>query len=378
MITTKSRGATGRCPSGPMRPRESWVVASTPPTSPHSCLGPGARITQGWAGREQVVTTTPSVYVGVDVAKASLDLAVRPAGEHWTTSNDERGIAQAVGQLRSLHPRLVVLEATGGFEDHLVAALAVAGVPVKVLNPRQARYFAKSIGRLAKTDKIDAWVLAYYAQAIGPEPDPAPDPLVEELAAVITRRSQVLGMLGAERNRLGTVRGEVRGRIRAHIAWLEDELAELDRLLRERVHDNPAFRAKDALLQSVPGVGPQTAATLLADLPQLGQLDRKRIACLVGVAPLNRDSGQARGTRAIWGGRARARTGLYMATLVAARFNPVIKAYYVKLRGAGKVPKVALVACMHKLLTILNAMLKHATPWQEVGCQSVQRLGTPA
>lgn len=321
---------------------------------------------------------TPDLYVGVDVAKASLEVGVLPTGEQFSVGNDEPGIARLLASLRSLAPRLVVLEATGGLEDTLVAALAAAGVAVKVLNPRQARYFAKGLGRLAKTDKIDAWVLAYYAQAIGPEPDPAPDPLVEELAAVITRRSQVLGMLGAERNRLGTVRGEVRGRIRAHIAWLEDELAELDRLLRERVHDNPAFRAKDALLQSVPGVGPQTAATLLADLPQLGQLDRKRIACLVGVAPLNRDSGQARGTRAIWGGRARARTGLYMATLVAARFNPVIKAYYVKLRGAGKVPKVALVACMHKLLTILNAMLKHATPWQRVGCQSVQRLGTPA
>ncbi len=364
MITTKDRDATDRFPSGPVRPRESWVVASTPATSPNSCLGQGARITQGWAGREQVVTTTPIVFVGIDVAKSTLDLAVRPTGDHWTTSNDDTGIAQAVANLRTLRPRLVVLEATGGFEDTLVAALAAANVPVKVVNPRQARYFAKGIGRLAKTDKIDAHVLAHYAEAVGPDPDPVPDPLVEELGALLARRNQVLQMLTAEKNRLATARRAVRARILAHIAWLEQELDDLNRALREQVHDNPVFQAKDALLRSVPGVGPQVSATLLADLPQLGRLDRKKIAALVGVAPLNCDSGQSRGSRVIWGGRARARANLYMATLVATRCNPVISSYYQRLLAAGKVRKVALVACMHKLLTILNAMVKHGTYWQ--------------
>ena len=306
-------------------------------------------------------------FVGIDVAKAQLDIAVRPSGEQWTATNDQAGISPLVARLQALRPTLVVLEATGGREVPLVAALAEAAVPVAVVNPRQVRDFARAIGQLAKTDALDAQVLARFAEVVRPTPRALPDAQAQELSALLTRRRQLVGMLTAERQRLDTALPAVRRPIQRHVAWLEQELADLDRTLRDAVHASPLWREQEDLLRSVPGIGPTTAYMLVADLPELGQLNRKAIAALVGVAPLNCESGTLRGRRLVWGGRARVRTALYMATLVATRHNPVIRAFYQRLCAAGKPKKVALVACMRKLLTILNAMLRHRTPW----CASV-------
>jgi transposase len=303
------------------------------------------------------------LFVGIDVSKARLDGASRPGGETWTAPNDPAGIASVVKRLAERGPTLIVVEATGGYELPVVGALAAAGLAVAVINPRQGRDFARATGQLAKTDRLDAGVLAHFAQALRPEPRPVPDAAQQALAATLARRSQVIEMLTAERNRHGTANPAVRERIATHIAWLEAELDVLDRELRDQIHASPVWREAEDLLRSVPGVGPVVATTLLADLPELGALDRRRIAALVGVAPLARDSGSMRGRRSVWGGRARIRAVLYMATVTASRVNPPIRALYLRLCAAGKRKKVALVACMRKLLTILNAMARTHQPW---------------
>jgi transposase len=303
------------------------------------------------------------IYAGIDVAKDRLDVAQRPGTEAWWVSNDEPGIADLVARLKALRPALVVLEATGGIELPAVGALAAAGLPVVVVNPRQTREFARATGRLAKTDAIDAQVLAQFAEAVRPALRPLPDAANQQLSSLVTRRRQVIEMLTAEKNRLRTAAPAVRDHIKEHILWLERSLSDLDGELRQVIHSTDIWRAQDDLLQSAPGVGPVLSTTLLAELPELGSLNRKEIAALVGVAPLNRDSGHFRGKRSVWGGRSKVRAALYMAALVAARRNPVIQAFYDRLVGAGKPKKVALTACMRKLLTILNAMIRHQTPW---------------
>ncbi len=307
--------------------------------------------------------TPAKFYVGVDVAKDWLDVAQRPEGAPWRVSNDERGIAALVERLVQLRPALVVLEATGGMEMPVVGALVVAQLPTAVVNPRQVREFARATGRLAKTDAIDAQVLAQFGEAVRPELRPFPDAATQELSALLARRRQLVGMLTAEKNRLRTATKAVRADVQEHIRWLERRLSDLDGQLAQSIRSSPSWRELDNLLKSTPGVGPVLSVTLLAELPELGTLGRKEIAALVGVAPLNWDSGHLRGKRRVWGGRSRVRAALYMAALVAARRNPVLRAFYERLVEAGKPKKVALTACMHKLLTILNAMIRHRTPW---------------
>ena len=307
----------------------------------------------------------PQVFVGIDVSKAQLDVALRPTADRWHVSNDEPGIATLVERLRTAQPTLVVLEATGGLEVPVTGALAEAGVPIVVVNPRHARDFAKATGRLAKTDPLDAQGLAHFAEAVRPSPRPLPDAQAHALTALLTRRRQVVQMLTAERRRLQSAPQRIRADIQAHITWLERRLARTDDDLAAAIRSSPLWRAKDALLQSMPGVGPVLSRTLVAEVPELGLVNRKEIAALIGVAPFNYDSGALRGKRAVWGGRAHVRAVLYMSTLAAVRHNPVLKAFYERLRAVGKAPKVALTACMRKLLTMLNAMLKHRTPWHE-------------
>jgi transposase len=303
------------------------------------------------------------VFVGIDVAKASLDVAVHRTGERWTLAYAEPEVAGLGARLAALAPALVVLEATGGLEIPLVGALAAAGLPVVVVNPRQVRDFAKATGHLAKTDTLDAAVLAHFAAAVRPPLRPLPAAATQTLAALVTRRRQLVGMLTAERNRLGAAPPVLRKELQAHIRWLERRITHLDTDLTQAIRTSPLWRAQEDRLRSVPGVGPIVARTLLAQLPELGTLSGKTIAALVGVAPLNRDSGTFRGRRMVWGGRAAVRAVLYMGALAAVRHNPVLREFYQRLRAAGKLPKVALTACMHKLLTILNAMLKHQQRW---------------
>jgi transposase len=306
----------------------------------------------------------PQVFVGIDVAKAQLDIALRPTGTRWTVTNDDAGIAELVTRLQGIGPQLIVLEATGGFQRAVVAALAAAALPVVVVNPRQARDFAKATGQVAKTDALDARALAHFADAIRPTPRPIPDAQTEELRALLARRRQLIAMRTAEHNRLGSAPRRLQADIEAHITWLDTRLAALDDDLDTTLRTSPVWREQEELLRSVPGIGPVCARTLVLDLPELGTLTRQRLAALVGVAPFHRDSGTMRGTRSVWGGRAHVRTTLYMSTLVAVRYNPVLKRFYERLCAAGKAKKVALTACMRKLLTILNAMVKHHTPWQ--------------
>jgi transposase len=306
-------------------------------------------------------------FIGIDVSKSNLDVAVRPSGERLRCANDEAGIAALVERLAKLTPTRVVLEATGGYEVPLACAMAAAGLPAVVVNPRQVRDFARATGRLAKTDALDADILARFGEVVRPEVRPMPDAAAQEFSALIQRRHQIVGMLTAEKNRLGCARPSVRKSLKANIAWLEKQLAGIESNLNDAIRNSPVWREKDDLLKSAPGVGPVLAVTLLANLPELGELNRKQIAALVGVAPMNRDSGKLRGKRTVWGGRAHIRAALYMGALVAARHNPAIREFYKRLRAAGKTGKVALTACMRKLLTILNAMLKHQTPWIE-GC----------
>jgi transposase len=304
------------------------------------------------------------VFAGLDVSKSRLDVALRPGSERWSVSNDELGISEAVDRLRGAKPVLVVLEATGGLELSVTGALAAAGLPVVVVNPRQVRDFAKATGELAKTDAIDAHVLARFAEAVRPEVRRLPDGRTQELRALLARRRQLVEMLTAEKNRLGSAPKSIKSGIQDHIRWLERRLKRTNDSLAQALRTSPIWREKDDRLRSAPGVGPVLATTLLADLPELGRLNRKEIAALVGVAPFNRDSGNQRGKRMIWGGRSNVRTALYMGALVAVRHNPVIRAFYLRLLQAGKGKKVALTACMHKLLTILNAMMKQQTNWQ--------------
>jgi transposase len=302
-------------------------------------------------------------FIGIDVAKATLDYACRPMGDADSVPNDDRGIRTLVERLHTHEPTLIVLEATGGYEAAVVAALATAGLPVVVANPRQVRDFAKATGQLAKTDAIDAQVLALFAERVRPAPRPLPDDAAQALDALLTRRRQLVEMLVAERNRLLVARPAVRRDLQQHIRYLERRLREADDDLHTAVKTSPLWRVKDDLLQSVPGVGRVVSLTLLAELPELGRLSHKAIAALVGVAPLNRDSGTLRGKRLVYGGRAPVRAVLYMAALVASKCNPVIRAFYLRLRAAGKPTTVALTACMRKLLIILNAIARSGTPW---------------
>ena len=304
-----------------------------------------------------------STYVGIDLAKTSIDVAVRPEGGAWRMPHDEAGIEELVSRLETLKPAIVLLEATGGLELTLVAALAAAKLPVVVVNPRQVRDFAKATGKLAKTDALDAQVLAHFAEAVRPPVRPLRDADSQELNSLTTRRNQIMTMLVAEKNRLDRASGSVRLRVQAHIGWLEQELKDLDDALRRMLRRSPVWREQDDLLRSVPGVGEQLSLSLLSYVPELGTLDRKKIAALVGVAPLNRDSGAMRGKRSIWGGRARVRAALYMGALVASRHNPVVRDFYQRLLAVGKPKKVALTACMRKLLARLNSVLKSRQPW---------------
>jgi transposase len=303
-------------------------------------------------------------YLGIDVSKAALEWATSlDTSTTRTVPNDDAGWVELVAQCQLCHPTLIVLEATGGYEIGIATALTVAGWSVAVVNPRQVRDFAKAAGRLAKTDRLDAHVLALFAARMQPTPRPLVNELQADLIALVTRRRQLVDMLTAERHRLALARSSVRASLTAHIRWLEARLRDTERDITIRIQQSPIWRVRDRVLRSVPGIGPTTSARLLASLPELGRLTPREIAKLVGVAPLNDDSGTRHGYRAIWGGRAHVRQALYMATLVAVRHNPVLAAFYQRLRRAGKAPKVALVAAMHKLLTIINAMVKAETTW---------------
>ena len=304
------------------------------------------------------------VFVGIDVSKAALDIATHPTAQCWQSPNDEPGIRDLVQRLRQLRPALLVLEATGGYEQPVAAACAAAGLPVVVANPRQVRDFAKATGQLAKTDTIDAAILALFAARVQPAVRPLPEAEVQMLDALLTRRRQLLEMLTAEKNRLEHARPPIRRGITTHIRWLQRRIQDVDDDLDTTIQQSPIWRAKENLLRSVPGIGPVISRTLLGELPELGTLSHKQIAALVGVAPLNRDSGTLRGRRLVWGGRAPVRAALFMGALVAARRNPVIRSFYQRLLAAGKPKKVALTACMRKLLIILNAMARTNTPWR--------------
>ena len=301
--------------------------------------------------------------VGIDVAKATLEVAASTTQRCWQTTNDEAGWAALIAHVQPLQPVVIVLEATGGYEAHVASALAAAGLPVAIVNPRQVRDFAKALGLLEKSDQLDASVLAQFGARVRPAVRPVPDDLQADLQALVTRRRQLVDMLTAERNRVPLARGAVRHNLLAHIRWLEKQLDRTDRDLRASIEASPVWHVRDQLLQSVPGIGPATSARLLASLPELGRLSHRQISKLVGVAPLADDSGLRSGYRRIRGGRADVRGALYMATLVATRHNPTIRASYQRWRRAGKLPLVALVAAMHKLLIHLNAMLRSDRPW---------------
>jgi transposase len=305
------------------------------------------------------------VFVGIDVSKARLDVAVRPTGEVWSVSNDEAGLAAIVEKLKPLAPRLVIMEATGGYQAPLCAALTVAGIPVAVVNPRQVRDFGRATGQLAKTDVLDAEVIARFGETLRPEPRPLPDAETQALQAVVVRRRQLVDMITAESNRLATALKPVRRDIENHIVWLRRLLKDVDDDLYSGLKKSPLWRVKEQILRSAPGIGRVTTCALLAQLPELGTLTSRRISALVGVAPFNRDSGTMRGKRTIWGGRAAVRQALYMATLTAIRCSPTIRAFYDRLITAGRPSKEAHVACMRKLLVRLNAMVRDGTTWTE-------------
>lgn len=309
-----------------------------------------------------------TTWIGIDVSKATLEVAVRPTADQWQVDRTPAGLKSLVERVSALKPERIVLEATGGYEVVVAAALASSQLPVVIVNPRQVRDFARATGQLAKTDRIDAQVLAHFAEAIHPETRPLPDATTRALSALVTRRRQLQEMLTAEQNRLLAAAVQdapepLRDQIGDHIDWLRHQIQELDDDLTRQVRSSPLWREREQLLRSIPGIGPIVSATLLSHLPELGQLDRKAIAKLVGVAPLNHDSGTVRGKRKIWGGRALVRAVLYMAALVATRHNPHIRAFYQRLLAAGKPKKLALVACMRKLLLLCNAILRSQTPW---------------
>jgi len=307
---------------------------------------------------------TQDCFIGLDVSKDTLEVAVRPTEERKTFANQEDSLSLLIDFVKPFSPRLIVLEATGGLEKAAVCALAVAGLPVVVVNPRQVRDFAKAKGILAKTDKMDAGVIAQFGEAIRPEIRPLKTEEAQKLDALLSRRRQISQMITAEKNRLQSAPVWTRKDIQSHIAWMQKALDQFNQDLDRMVKESSIWRAKDGILQSVKGVGPVLSVTLISQLPELGTLQGKKIAALVGVAPLNRDSGKFRGRRTIWGGRAEVRSVLLMATRIAIRFNPVIRAFFERLKKAGKIRKVAETACMRKLLTILNAMMKNNTRWQ--------------
>lgn len=310
------------------------------------------------------------VFVGIDVSKAQLDVAIRPSGETLSESNDESGWKRLVEKLLGMKPERVVLESSGGYEVAVTARLGAAGVPVVVVNPRQVRDFARSTGTLAKTDRIDAAILAWFGEALRPELRALKDEETQALEALINRRRQLTGMLTAEKNRLAAAPRNVRRDIKDHIKWLERRLKDTDNGLNAAVKHSPMWRVRDDLLQSMPGVGRVTSIRVIASVPELGQLSAKKISALVGLAPFNRDSGTMRGRRCIWGGREQVRSVLYMAALAATRCNPVIREFYQRLVAAGKPHKVAMTACMRKMLVIMNAMVRDQTPWRENTAQT--------
>jgi len=337
--------------------------------SPNSCMGYKARISQGRDLESQYKEVRMS-FVGIDVSKLQLDLAVRPVNKRWSVANTEGDITKVIETLNELSPQVIVVEATGGMEMPLVAALSQASLPVVVVNPRQVRDFAKAVGRIAKTDRIDAEILAHFGEAVKPDVRLLKDEDTQMLTALVTRRRQVIDMLTAEKNRLGISPNVIHKDIQKHIEWLQRRLEDIDRHLDSAIRKSPVWREKDDLLRSVPGVGQVLSASLITGLPELGTLSRRKIAALVGVAPLNCDSGLSRGKRTVWGGRSYIRAVLYMATLSATRANPTISLFYRRLIEAGKKPKVALTACMRKLLSILNAIVKNRSPWQAAYCKT--------
>ncbi len=315
--------------------------------------------------------TRQETHVGIDVSKRTLDVCVLPGeggsgsqGESFAVANDHAGIGELLHRIEGSGPKLVVLEATGRYERLAATSIAARGIPVAVVNPRQTRDFAKAMGRLAKTDRIDAFVLARFAGAVEPRASTIPDGEAQHLQGVLARRRQLIEMLVSEGNRLQMAPKALAKRIRAHIEWLKKEVERTDKDLDEAIEDNAAFKANEILLRSVPGVGRVLSRTLLAELPELGTITHRRLCALVGVAPFNRDSGQRSGKREAWGGRAPVRAVLYMGALVATRHNPVIKEFYERLLAAGKPKKVALVACMRKMLSILNALMRDRAIWR--------------
>ena len=312
-----------------------------------------------------------SQWVGIDVSKASLDVFVQPTGAAWQVANTSVQIDALGEQLTALAAERIVLEASGGYEALVVAVLASRQLPVVVVNPRQVRDFARAMGQLAKTDRIDAQVLARFGEAIRPELRALPDATTRTVRGLVSRRRQLQEMLVAEQNRLISAAVQdasepLREQLGEHIDWLRRQVSDVDDELRRELQASSVWRERENLLRTIPGIGPVTSATLLSQLPELGQLDRKAIAKLVGVAPLNHDSGTLRGTRRVWGGRAGVRAVLYMAALVATRHNPLIRGFYERLKAAGKPKKVALVACMHKLLLLCNSVLRSNSPWRPV------------
>jgi transposase len=318
-----------------------------------------------------MATRSETEYIGIDVSKARLDVYALAVRERWQVANTSSGIAALVDAVAERTPQRIVLEASGGYEALVVAVLAERGLPVVVVNPRQVRDFARAVGQLAKTDAIDAELLARFGEAIRPELRPLPDATNRAVRALVSRRRQLQEMLTAEQNRLVSAAVQdapqaLRGQLGEHIEWLRRQLDEVDGELRQIMESSPVWREREDLLRTIPGIGPATAAMLLSQVPELGALDRKAVAKLVGVAPLNDDSGTRQGRRRIWGGRSAVRAALYMAALVATRCNPTIRGFYVRLCDAGKPKKVALVACMHKLLLIANSVLRSAQPWRPV------------
>ncbi|HDC92521.1 MAG TPA: IS110 family transposase [Candidatus Acetothermia bacterium] len=303
-------------------------------------------------------------FVGIDVSRDRLEVYVRPLGDRWWVPNTTQGRAVLVERLAALAPELVVLESTGGLERAVARTLQEAGIPTAVVNPRQIRDFAKATGRLAKTDALDAEVLARFAEVIRPEARPLADEGTAQLRELVVRRQQLIKMATAERNRLKRASPKMKLRIRRHLEWLEEEIARLDGEIEGMKLKREEWANRDRLLRSVPGVGPVLSATLIGCLPELGELRGEENAALVGVAPFNRDSGRWRGKRGIWGGRATVRAVLYMAAVAATRWNPVIREFYLRLIEAGKPVKVALVACMRKLIVILNAIVRDGRPWR--------------
>lgn len=330
------------------------------PNIPNSC----AELKSAYCKAGSRKSMSETVYVGIDVSKEHLDVALSTE-EHWRCANREGDFVELIERLRGCPVELIVLEASGGYEGSVVASLAAAKLPVIVVNPRQVRDFAKACGRLAKTDRIDAQMLARFAQAVKPELRELKDEQTLELEGLLQRRRQILSMLVAERQRLQLAVGEVRTDIREHINFLVRRLKDVDALLDERMRASPLWREREELFKPVKGVGRQTLRVLCASLPELGHLNRRKIAALVGVAPYNADSGTLRGRRICWGGRAEVRCALYMASVTAIRCNAVIRAFYQRLVKAGKAKKLAITACMRKLLTVLNAMVRDGSAWNE-------------